>query len=271
MIYLRARYYSPSTGRFLTHDTWGGNPDHPITFNQWTYTKDNPINLTDSSGQLTPDEEIKANEIVEPLAKTYNVIIPKDWGWGTHFDINPCNDIPFVTKIIGWKAGDWRNLHELELTRNAVETLATKMGGSNKFRSAMKGIVTIHRISTELILGHGAYSLNDVLLPNNVFTSDNWAKGQITHELAHVWDTRHWFALSNGMMYATKSYTWHCSTHCIAIYNSSVAIEDAPTEYAKGNAAEDWAESLATFIYSSWGTLRPIRKTYIEKAIHGIP
>ena len=259
---------------------WDGNPYSPITFNRWTYAKDNAINLTDPSGWLTPDEEIKANQIIEPLLHKYNVLIPKEWGWGWYqkFDLIPCNGIPFATKLIGWTAGDWRNLHELELTRDAIETMARRLGGQARFRSAMIYPVTIRRLSQELIWRYGALSLNNVILPNNVFSStDLFAKGQITHELAHVWDTRHGLQLSQGMKYATGSYKQVCNSSdgvCVDFYDSNFAIEEAPTNYAKDNAREDWADSFAVFIYSTFREARPlgpIRRHYIAQAIKDIP
>jgi len=50
-IYLRARYYNPNDGRFLSKDTYEGDSQNPITFNKWQYTYSNPINLTDPSGK----------------------------------------------------------------------------------------------------------------------------------------------------------------------------------------------------------------------------
>ncbi len=50
LVYLRARYYAPGMGRFLTRDMWGGNPNVPISYNRWAYTYSNPVNLADPSG-----------------------------------------------------------------------------------------------------------------------------------------------------------------------------------------------------------------------------
>jgi hypothetical protein len=43
--------YAPSTGRFLSRDTWGGSPNRPMSLNRWNYTNANPINFTDPSGR----------------------------------------------------------------------------------------------------------------------------------------------------------------------------------------------------------------------------
>jgi RHS repeat-associated protein len=37
LVYLRARHYAPSMGRFLSRDTWAGNDNQPISHNKWIY------------------------------------------------------------------------------------------------------------------------------------------------------------------------------------------------------------------------------------------
>lgn len=50
LTYLRARYYNPANGRFLSRDTWDGSYNSPQSLNRWNYTQSNPINYTDPSG-----------------------------------------------------------------------------------------------------------------------------------------------------------------------------------------------------------------------------
>jgi len=50
LIYLRARYYAPTEGRFISRDSWGGDYNKPLSFNRWNYVEGNPVNLTDPSG-----------------------------------------------------------------------------------------------------------------------------------------------------------------------------------------------------------------------------
>ncbi len=47
---LRARYYSPAVGRFLSQDTYAVNFNNPIELNRYGYTANNPINASDPSG-----------------------------------------------------------------------------------------------------------------------------------------------------------------------------------------------------------------------------
>jgi RHS repeat-associated protein len=53
LLYLRARYYNPADGRFVTRDTWRGNENIPISYNKWLYSYNQPINNSDPSGLST--------------------------------------------------------------------------------------------------------------------------------------------------------------------------------------------------------------------------
>ena len=48
--YLRARYYDPEIGRFLTRDSITGVIENPLSQNRYTYAWNNPVNYTDPSG-----------------------------------------------------------------------------------------------------------------------------------------------------------------------------------------------------------------------------
>ncbi|GFP78431.1 RHS repeat-associated core domain-containing protein [Clostridium fungisolvens] len=48
--YLRARYYEPESGRFLTRDSYLGDVMQPLTLNRYAYALNNPMMYTDPSG-----------------------------------------------------------------------------------------------------------------------------------------------------------------------------------------------------------------------------
>jgi len=50
LLYLRARYYQPDTGRFITKDPWPGYVWQPGTLNGYVYVTDNPANYVDPAG-----------------------------------------------------------------------------------------------------------------------------------------------------------------------------------------------------------------------------
>lgn len=51
MYFLRARYYDPTTGRFISRDPFKGYLSQPQSQNAYPYAYNNPINLSDPSGE----------------------------------------------------------------------------------------------------------------------------------------------------------------------------------------------------------------------------
>lgn len=51
--YLRARYMRPGLGRFTQKDTWTGNPNNPLTLNQYLFADGNPVMKADPSGRFS--------------------------------------------------------------------------------------------------------------------------------------------------------------------------------------------------------------------------
>ena len=51
-VYLRARNYNPSTGRFISRDSYAGNLHDPLSLNLYTYCANNPIKCIDPSGHI---------------------------------------------------------------------------------------------------------------------------------------------------------------------------------------------------------------------------
>jgi len=51
--YLRARYFSPGTGRFLTRDPLQGFVTDPTTLHRYNYARGDPVNYEDPSGRIS--------------------------------------------------------------------------------------------------------------------------------------------------------------------------------------------------------------------------
>jgi len=73
--YLRARYYDPATGRFISQDSFGGTPFEPLTLHKYTYAHNNPINGRDPSGHFTLIEQETAIEIASVIARIFPTLL----------------------------------------------------------------------------------------------------------------------------------------------------------------------------------------------------
>ncbi len=52
LVYAKARYYDPETGRFLSQDPAEGDPEAPLSYNAYLYAYGNPEVFTDPTGQI---------------------------------------------------------------------------------------------------------------------------------------------------------------------------------------------------------------------------
>ncbi len=66
--YLRARYYQPGTGRFLTTDPVEGIPTTPMSLHRYMYGNGNPVSMIDPSGEMSMNEAIITGGIVGNLS-----------------------------------------------------------------------------------------------------------------------------------------------------------------------------------------------------------
>jgi len=67
LVYLRARYYDPTTGRFISKDTYKGEITDPSSQNSYAYCGNNPVNAVDPSGhwEYKTDEGYNVYAIAE--------------------------------------------------------------------------------------------------------------------------------------------------------------------------------------------------------------
>lgn len=74
-VYMQARYYDPSMGRFLSVDPVHPTPGDAFNFGRYAYVNNNPINHTDPTGKCLEDlcigEAILLTEGVEYLVTAY--------------------------------------------------------------------------------------------------------------------------------------------------------------------------------------------------------
>ncbi|MEI6331349.1 MAG: putative Ig domain-containing protein [Pseudanabaena sp. ELA645] len=71
--YLRARYYDPLLGRFVSKDAFGGVIERPMSQNSYLYADANPVNNTDPSGYFTMGDVSATLSVLSTLAASGGV------------------------------------------------------------------------------------------------------------------------------------------------------------------------------------------------------
>jgi RHS repeat-associated protein len=120
LIYMNARYYVPSIGRFASADTIVPNPTNPQDFNRYSYVRNNPTNFIDPSGHKYVYEdgdtycwpcEVPPNfgsgielevEWIENANAVYNEIMNSDY-YFEYFDLLYDiygNEVDFVSQLL---------------------------------------------------------------------------------------------------------------------------------------------------------------------------
>lgn len=85
-VYLRARYYQPAMGRFLTRDTYTGEDNEPLSLHLYMYCGGNPINYSDSTGHKANKLYKNLKTAVQKFADATNKkSIKKNREYGTFF------------------------------------------------------------------------------------------------------------------------------------------------------------------------------------------
>ena len=138
---------------------------------------------------------------------------------------------------------------ELQHLSGAVEDLTSLMGGSARFRREVRRLF-VSKLSLDTSMAAMAFPVLGVVY----FKRASWGnppelKWQTVHELAHIWDMRKRLRLSRGLKRTTGS-----------TYGRFAFQLPVPFKYEPGgrwlegrkpplNALEDWADSVATYVY----------------------
>ena len=147
-IYLRARYYNPSTGRFISRDSYAGENGNPLSLNLYTYCYNNPVIYADATGNcpliviggiaLTlTDAALIAGAIVATYALIYS-ISPT----GQQTISNAADAVGDVVGDVGETVGEWRNSASNWWSKNSDAIKATiAAGATSVIKSAVESSV----------------------------------------------------------------------------------------------------------------------------------
>lgn len=182
LLYLRARYYNPADGRFMSRDTWGGSLKQPMSYNSWLYTYGNPINYTDSTGLITEKNSEAARNIVNDL-KTYNVLITVDWAY-------QYTNWLHTTKC-GWNEGGWimPDLKAIQAAVHIMDNGVNYLGGN--FKTLIGKVVYVSEKGGNDGKGDPADNLADTHTGATHWRMPNWYSEETrlwvaVHEMGHI-------------------------------------------------------------------------------------
>ncbi len=119
-IYLRARYYDPEIGRFISEDSYLGKDRDPLSLNLYTYCQNDPIQYYDPSGHvidIIADIFFIGWDIVDIIIDPTNPV-----NWTALGADAACTAVPFATG--GGRA--------VKLTAKGIETANKSIKGLSK-------------------------------------------------------------------------------------------------------------------------------------------
>jgi RHS repeat-associated protein len=237
LLFYNARYYDPTIGRFASSDVIGVDRADPQTRNRYSYVRNNPLRYTDPTGHCYADPQ---NNEERAENKECDKYISWLKGWG----------------IIIWEYANWMS-DQLAAVWQAINDLAASFNWTaQQFISAMgNDWIHIRRSSNHQVnCAGGLYAAcargREITFGGQTFSYGSMAtytKFLVVHEFAHIWDWSTGSALSRGLA-ATTGGEEVCprADRCIWVPGERQSL---PSPYAATSPGEDWAESVAAWIY----------------------
>ena len=271
LIYLRARYYNPGDGRFLSRDTWAGNYNRPLSLNRWGYVEGNPVNYIDPTGRIKQgQEDLDAQAILSRLT-AYNINIIKDWG---EISINTHDLIDsHLRNSCGWNDGAWEfgELKDVEAAMMIMVGGIDFLGGNFK---STAGPVTIRRATSS----HVSTTKGHTITVRDT-TSQEYRLYMLVHEMGHIvrnhTQSTNYFKEELGVRCYDK-VTNKDKAYCYVgrgndaydpgLYAGEVSknYPYIPSQYALKGIGEDYAETFTVVVTGAY--IRSGNTTYFGEA-----
>jgi RHS repeat-associated protein len=271
LVYLRARYYGPSNGRFLSRDTWTGDVNSPMSYNPWLYAFADPVNNADPSGLCSGSATDVNNADIDCWKKIESIE-------ASYSNINIDSD-------------NWQT-DELESVKKALDGIAFTLGGNNNFILVYNKTITLYRagwfisLITGSVQGRTAVGPGTVTIYDDAF-ADSYDLGTavVIHEFGHLFDARFGY-LSMADSFRNKFWS-DCEPNIWGddckrfFHNPQCEGLPASPSYARASPKEDFAELFAYYVWDDNGwdvTLLfeqfmppdPDRMSYMENLISTI-
>ncbi len=148
-IYLRARYYNPTTGRFISRDSFAGKNEDPLSLNLYTYCNNNPIIYADSTGNspslIIAGIVFTATDIIlmTSIAVLAALAICSTTPSGRQAISDASTAVGGVVGDVGETVGEWRNSASNWWSKNsdAIKAIIAA-GATSVIKSAVESSAT---------------------------------------------------------------------------------------------------------------------------------
>ena len=185
-IYLRARYYEPNVGRFLTRDSYTGEDDEPLSLHLYTYCENDGVNSVDPSGHWRKETHEKITKVaikkVKKLKKSNRYIYKKIIHGCTYPDRVRKTNKKVLNMLLNDKKthGDWHGKKKLKQVRVFSKKVMKKINKSKnkKGRSILLGCI-LHSLEDWYAHSYGG-SINEYRKNPNKYSD------QSTMALFHI-------------------------------------------------------------------------------------
>jgi len=249
-VYLRARYYSTASGRFMSRDNWAGDKGIPMSYNAWLYGYGNPVIYTDPSGLCSVRDE-DCLQVSRTLKISY--------GW----------------EIIGtWQESEVKLFLE---SAKLISSFFDKTGGNGAGRMRAFAPVYLEHANNFWTTGgyHHVFMRRIILTPIVSI-------GNVTHEFSHIIDNVLGISLFSSISGGGPSdeFAKHLGVDLsacpkrFACANYKKLLEDVGAEkpydeYALNGPSEDFAVTFEQLVLgnSSFKNENPIRAAWMMQFI----
>jgi RHS repeat-associated protein len=283
LIYLRSRYYAPTTGRFMTRDVWVGNYNRPLSLNAWNYVEGNPVNYVDPSGycgaDLSKNKTKMCKQMVNWIESAYNITVywpsRDNLPEGVPDDITcfcmpgTCDNMTDVTGDLQYK--EWK-MKEVTALGAALVMYQNEMG-ANALRTMTDKMVFLRGKGNKTPTGESAaayywfepnfnYRPSITMLDNTNFGDMVWV---FSHEIAHHLTSYY------GDLYLKRN-TALVSDFVNVVWGGSMTNPGTgPTNYAQTaeSPREDIADSITTYLWARQAGFWIDELTFFQKIYWG--
>jgi RHS repeat-associated protein len=160
--YLRARYYDPTSGRFISRDPFGGNPFEPQSLHKYAYAHNDPINRRDPSGMFslaemdaTMEMSMVLDEIFPQLLKGLNFALGIDVFYRPGFGMRN-----FGVEMLSFCVSDGCFASAIKLIESGNKLIVM---GSHMMSMVDEMIGTAWEVKDLLMAGYGFYEMAEAI------------------------------------------------------------------------------------------------------------